>query len=144
MPRESTIPESILEAIKKIDILSELLDDKNKNNLKMIAEGKEAGGKQIGPYARLLTYAPGEVVMREGDWGGNTFYFSLDAELDVFSNDDSGAKRKVGAVPPGTCFGEMSILAGVPRNATIVSSENGREATVVEMVRPALRLLRSL
>ena len=144
MPRESTIPEAILEAIKKIDVLSELLEDKNKNNLKMIAEGKEAGGKQIGPYARLLTYAPGEVVMREGDWGGNTFYFSLDAELDVFASDDAGEKRKVGAVPPGTCFGEMSILAGVPRNATIVSSEHGREANVVEMVRPALRLLRSL
>src|SRR5205085_4380295 len=145
MPRENTTPEAILEAIKKIDILSELLEDKNKNNLKMIAEGKEAGGKQIGPYARLLTCAPGEVVMREGDWGGNTFYFSLDAELEVFaSDDDSDKKRKVGVLPPGTCFGEMSILAGVPRNATIMCSDNGREANVIEMVRPALRLLRSL
>ncbi len=145
MPKVETSPEAILEAIKKIDVLSELLEDKNKNNLKMIAEGKEAGGKQIGPYARLLTYAPGEVVMREGDWGGNTFYFSVDGELDVFaSDDDSGKKRKVGTVPPGACFGEMSILAGVPRNATILSSVNGGEANVVEMVRPALRLLRSL
>src|SRR5437763_1964482 len=144
MPRENTNPEAILEAIRKIDILSELLEDKQKNNLKMIAEGKEAGGKQIGPYARLLTYAPGEVVMREGDWGGNTFYFSLDAELDVFTSDDAGVKRKVGSVPPGTCFGEMSILAGVPRNATILCSDNGREANVLETVRPALRLLRSL
>src|SRR5256714_5657681 len=144
MPRENTTPEAILEAIRKIDILSELLEDKQKNNLKMIAEGKEAGGKQIGPYARLLTYAPGEVVMREGDWGGNTFYFSLDAELDVFTSDDAGVKRKVGTVPSGTCFGEMSILAGVPRNATILCSDNGREANVLETVRPALRLLRSL
>src|ERR1043166_3148813 len=128
MPRENTNPEAILEAIRKIDILSELLEDKQKNNLKMIAEGKEAGGKQIGPYARLLTYAPGEVVMREGEWGGNTFYFSLDAELEVFARDDhSGHKRKVGDVPPGTCFGEMSILAGVPRNATIMCSDNGLE-----------------
>jgi Fe-S-cluster-containing dehydrogenase component/CRP-like cAMP-binding protein len=144
MPRENTNPAAILEAIKKIDILSELLEDKQKNNLKMIAEGKEAGGKQIGPYARLLTFAPGEVVMREGDWGGNTFYFSLDGELDVFTSDEAGATRKVGTVPPGTCFGEMSILAGVPRNATILSSDNGREANVIETVRPALRLLRSL
>src|SRR5205809_7550963 len=117
MPRENTTPEAILEAIKKIDILSELLEDKQKNNLKMIAEGKEAGGKQIGPYARLLTYAPGEAVMQEGDWGGNTFYFSVDSELEVFAKDESGKRTKVGVVPPGTCFGEMSILAGVPRNA---------------------------
>ena len=75
MPKVETSPEAILDAIKKIDILSELLEDKNKNNLKMIAEGKEAGGKQIGPYARLLTYAPGEVVMREGEWEATLFIF---------------------------------------------------------------------
>src|SRR5438477_9245151 len=144
MPKVETNPEAILEAIKKIDVLSELLEDKNKNNLRMIAEGKKAGGKQIGPYARLLTYSPGEAVMHEGEWGGNTFYFSLDEELSVLAADDEGEERKVGDVPPGTCFGEMSILAGVPRNATILSSEDGREATVLEMVRPALRLLRAL
>ena len=144
MPREDTKPEAILEAIKKIDIVSELLDEKNKNNLKMIVEGKVSGGKQIGPYARLLTYSPGETIMKQGDWGGNTFYFSIDNELEVYVKDDTGKERKVGAVQPGSCFGEMSILAGVPRNATVISSDNGREATVVEMVRPALRLLRSL
>ncbi|MFN2578299.1 MAG: cyclic nucleotide-binding domain-containing protein [Pyrinomonadaceae bacterium] len=144
MPIENTSPAAILEAIKKIDVLSELLEDKNKNNLRMIAEGKEAGGKQIGPYARLLTYSPGEAVMQEGEWGGNTFYFSLDGELSVLAVDDADKPRKIGAVPPGTCFGEMSILAGLPRNATILPSVDGKDATVLEMVRPALRLLRSL
>jgi Fe-S-cluster-containing dehydrogenase component/CRP-like cAMP-binding protein len=144
MPKENANPDAILEAIKKIGIVSELLDEKNKNNLKMIAEGKVSGGKQIGPYARLLTYSAGEVIMSEGDWGGNSFYFSVDGELHVFVADESGEKKKVGAVLPGACFGEMSILAGVPRNATIVAAPNGKEITVLEMVRPALRLLRSL
>ena len=144
MPKENASPDAILDAIKKIDIVSELLEDKNKNNLKMIAEGKVSGGKQIGPYARLLTYSPGEVIMREGDWGGNTFYFSVEGELDVLVADDAGIKKKVGAVQPGTCFGEMSILAGVPRNATIVALPSGGPVAVLEMVRPALRLLRSL
>jgi Fe-S-cluster-containing dehydrogenase component/CRP-like cAMP-binding protein len=144
MPKENTNPEAILEAIQSVEIVSELLDDKNKNNLKMIAEGKVSGGKQIGPYARLLTYQPGEVIMSQGDWGGNTFYVSVDGELHVYISDDEGEKTKVGAVQPGACFGEMSILAGVPRNATIVASPAGAEVTVLEMVRPALRLLRSL
>src|SRR5947207_7331272 len=98
MPSENTNPEAILEAIGKIDVLSELLEDKNKNNLKMIAEGKEAGGKQIGPYARLLTYPPGEAVMHKGEWGGNTFYFSLDEELNVVTAGDVEELRNVGAV----------------------------------------------
>src|SRR2546430_2639769 len=144
MPKENLNPDAILEAIKKIEILSELLEDKNKNNLKMVAEGKVSGGKQIGPYARLLTYAPGETIVSEGEWGGNTFYFSVDGDLHVFVADESGEKGKVGTIKPGTCFGEMSILAGVPRNATIVAAAAGGDVTVLEMVRPALRLLRSL
>jgi Fe-S-cluster-containing dehydrogenase component/CRP-like cAMP-binding protein len=144
MPNEDVRPEAILEALKKVDIVSELLDEKNKNNLKMITEGKVSGGKQIGPYARLLTYSPGEIVVSEGEWGGNTFYLSVDGELNVLVADEKGEQRRVGNIPPGTCFGEMSVLAGVPRNATIVVSADGGPATVLEMVRPALRLLRSL
>src|SRR3977135_1693851 len=144
MPKENANPDAILEAIKKVEIVSELLEEKNKNNLKMIAEGKVSGGKQIGPYARLLTYAPGEVILSQGEWGGNTFYFSVEGELHVFVRDESGEKKNVAKIKPGTCFGEMSILAGVPRNATIVAAPDAGEVTILEMVRPALRLLRSL
>jgi Fe-S-cluster-containing dehydrogenase component/CRP-like cAMP-binding protein len=143
MPKEDVRPEAILEALKKVDIVSELLEEKNKNNLKMIAEGKVSGGKQIGPYARLLNYAPGETIVRQGEWGGNTFFLSVDGELRVLVADDKGKQRRVGVISPGTCFGEMSVLAGVPRNATIVAADGG-PVTVLEMVRPALRLLRSL
>src|SRR5207249_8732934 len=114
MPKADVNPEAILEAVKKIDIVSELLDEKNKNNLKMIVEGKVSGGKQIGPYAKLLAYLPGEVIMREGEWGGNTFYISVEGDLDVFVADEASEQKKVGRIQPGTCFGEMSVLAGVP------------------------------
>src|SRR5713226_5249397 len=144
MPKEDVRPEAILDALKKVDIVSELLDEKNKNNLKMIAEGKVSGGKQIGPYARLLSYLPGEAIVREGEWGGNTFYLSVDGELRVLVADEKGEQNRVGSIPPGTCFGEMSVLAGVPRNATLIASADGGPVTVLEMVRPALRLLRSL
>ena len=144
MPKENANPEAILDAIKRIDIVAELLEEKNKNNLRMIVEGKVSGGKQIGPYARLLTYSPGEVVVREGDWGGNTFYLSVAGGLHVLVADEAGENHKVGEIAAGTCFGERSILAGVPRNATIIVPADGESVTVVELVRPALRLLRSL
>jgi hypothetical protein len=125
MPKANTSPDAILKPSRKSMCCPNCSTEKNKNNLKMIAEGKIAGGKQIGPYARLLTFSPGEVIMHEGDWGGNTFYFSLDSELEVQATDRSGQLKTVGNVPPGACFGEMSILAGVPRNATISSARDG-------------------
>src|SRR5438067_1605497 len=144
MPKEDVRPEAILEAVKKIDIVSELLDEKNKNNLKMIVEGKVSGGKQIGPYARLLIYEPGETIMSEGEWGGNTFYLSVTGDVDVYVKDETGEEKKVARLPPGACLGERSVLAGIPRNATIKVPADTGAATLLEMVRPALRLLRSL
>src|SRR5204863_8158798 len=118
MPKADVNPEAILEAVKKIDIVSELLDEKNKNNLKMIVEGKVSGGKQIGPYARLLTYQPGEIVMREGEWGGNTFYLSVLGALDVCVRDESGPENIVARMTAGACLGERLVLTGVPSTAT--------------------------
>ena len=144
MPQENANPLAVLEAIKSTEIVAELLEEKNKNNLKMIVEGKLSGGKQIGPYARLLSYSPGDAIVKEGEWGGNTFYVSVEGELDVLVADESGENHRVGTIRPGTCFGERSILAGVPRNATVVVPADGSGASVLELVRPALRLLRSL
>ncbi|HUQ30772.1 MAG TPA: cyclic nucleotide-binding domain-containing protein, partial [Pyrinomonadaceae bacterium] len=54
-----------------------------------------------------------------------------------------GTTRKVAELQPGTTFGERSVLAGQPRNATITVPPKGR-ARVIEIQRPALRLLRKL
>src|ERR687885_1862069 len=149
MPKEIKKHKTVLEAIRSVDIISELLEKHDGHfayelDLEVIAYGRNYNGKKVGPYVHLYEYGPGEEVIREGDWGGNTFYITVEGSLDVFVRDrETGADRKVGAIPPGVSFGEMSILAGVPRNATIRVPEGGR-ARVLEVTRPALRLLRKL
>jgi Fe-S-cluster-containing dehydrogenase component/CRP-like cAMP-binding protein len=149
MPSELTKRRNILEAIRSVSILSELLNEKGGHfehelDLEVIAYGRNYNGKKVGPYVRLLVYGEGEEIVREGDWGGNTFYVSVEGALDVFVRGDEGdAEARVGQIAPGTSFGEMSVLAGVPRNAT-VRVPDGATATVLEITRPALRLLRKL
>jgi Fe-S-cluster-containing dehydrogenase component/CRP-like cAMP-binding protein len=146
MPREITDRDRVVEAVKNLALTAELFEEQNgkpKNDLEVIVYGRDYGnGKQVGPYVRLLTYDAGEEIMRQGEWGGNTFYIAVAGALDVFVRDESGQK-KIGQLQPGNCFGEMALLAGVERNATIVVPENER-ATVLEVTRPALRLLRKL
>src|SRR6185369_10223376 len=79
---------------------------------------------------------------RQGEWGGNTFYITVEGTLDVYVRD-AGAQKKIGQLPPGTCFGEMALLAGIARNATVSVPAN-QTALVLEVTRPALRLLRKL
>ncbi len=148
MLREITHHDLVIEAIRNSGIISELVEEHEGHfdhelDLELIVYGRNYTGKKVGPYARLLVYGPGEEIIHEGDWGGNTFYILVDGRLDVYVNGDQGISHKVGAIEPRTSFGEMSVLAGQPRNATVVVSPVA-EATVLEIQRPALRLLRSL
>ena len=149
MPRETPNQETLIEAVKNLPLTAELFDEQNgkqkyASDLEVILRGRDYGnGKRVGPYMRLLTYDSGEVIMRQGEWGGNTFYIAVSGELDVLISDPEAGLRKIGQLQPGTCFGEMALLAGVERNATI-SVPPGQTATVIEVTRPALRLLRKL
>src|ERR1043165_2416353 len=148
MPREITHHNQILETIRSGYIISELAERENGHfkyelDLEVVVYGRNYTGKKVGPYARLLVYAPGEEVVTQGDWGGNTLYVMVDGRLDVYVTDDHNTTRKVAELQPGTCFGERSVLAGQPRNATIKVPE-GAEARVIEIQRPALRLLKKL
>src|SRR6185437_9114260 len=114
MPREITDKESILAALKSLELTSELFIEvngklKNANDLEVIVEGKQnAGGKRVGPYVRLLGYESGETIMRQGEWGGNTFYLSVEGALDVYIGGREDEQRKINRLAPGTCFGEMA------------------------------------
>lgn len=154
MPREISDQSAVLEAVRRLDIVSELLEEQNgkqkyAGDLEVIVRGRDyANGKKVGPYARLLRYDAGEEIMREGDWGGNTFYFAVEGALDVYIEGHGGtgaaaARERIAQIEPGACFGEMAVLAGVERNATISVPANS-EALVLEVTRPALRLLRKL
>ena len=148
MPREITDRSRVVEAVQNLSLTAELFEEENgkqkrAGDLEVIVQGKDyTNGKPVGPYVRLLSYDAGEEIMRQGEWGGNTFYIAVEGTLDVFV-DEAGAPKKISRIEPGTCFGEMSILAGVERNATISVPAN-QTALVLEVARPALRLLRKL
>src|SRR5918993_5493824 len=149
MPKEIKKHQTVLEAIRSVDIISDLLEKhgghyRHELDLEVIAYGRNYNGKKVGPYVHLYEYDSGEEVIKEGDWGGNTFYIAVEGSLDVYVRDTkTDAHNKVAELPAGTSFGEMSILAGVPRNATIRVPADSK-ATVLEVERPALRLLRKL
>jgi Fe-S-cluster-containing dehydrogenase component/CRP-like cAMP-binding protein len=149
MAREITDREAILSSLKSLEITADLFAEvngklKNAGDLEVIVDGRENNsGKKVGPYVRLLAYDAEEVTMRQGEWGGNTFYLSVSGVLDVYITVPGGEPRKISRLQPGSCFGEMAVLAGVERNATISVPKHGK-AIVLEITRPALRLLRKL
>ena len=64
----------------------------------------------------------GEVVIRQGDRGGN-FYLIREGALAVVKDDGTGP-RVVAALGQGDCFGEEALLTGHPRNATVRATQD--------------------
>ncbi len=147
MPHETTKHREVLAAIESIGAIADLAAKHNGHyeyelDLEVMVYGRNYNGKKVGPYVRLLTYEPGEDIVREGDWGGNTFYIVVAGKADVLVRN-AGKLTKVSEIPEGLQFGEMSVLAGVPRAATVRAPAE-QSVQVLELQRPALRLLRKL
>jgi thioredoxin reductase (NADPH) len=67
---------------------------------------------------RILTFAPGAVVIREGDVS-DRFFVIAKGEAVVVQRDAKGVERALGTLRAGDYFGEVGILSGQTRNATI-------------------------
>lgn len=148
MSREHKSRQEVLGAIKSVPSMCDLLSTHEGHfdhelDLEVIVYGRNYAGKRVGPYLRLLTYDAGETIIREGDWGGNTYYVVVEGAADVYVGDPQGKAIRVSEIPQGMQFGEMALLAGAPRSATIKAPVD-RSIRVLEIQRPALRLLRKL
>lgn len=79
-------------------------------------------------------FAPGEVLIREGDRGDDAFLLQS-GEVDVFR-----AERRLATMGPGSFVGEVSALTGAERTATVrARSEVSAFRLAADDVRPIVR-----
>lgn len=86
--------------------------------------------------ARSKIYDVGKdrILMAEGDFGVSMFII-VDGKVDVTVAGTRHANRDVAMLGPGDIFGEMSLMTGARRAATVTSVEPTR---VVEITKVAL------
>ena len=71
---------------------------------------------QLAAIADRLDFAPGAVLIREGE-RGREFFVLLDGEVEVRRKG-----RKLHVSGKGEFFGEMALISREPRNATITAT----------------------
>ncbi|HEX4825861.1 MAG TPA: protein kinase [Candidatus Polarisedimenticolaceae bacterium] len=71
--------------------------------------------------ARERIYAPGEVVIRQGQ-DAEALHVVAEGTADVILHDH-GFARKIGSVIPGSVIGEMSLITEEPATADVVVAE---------------------
>jgi len=146
-PTEYESRRDILDAIRRVDWLSDLVSTTGEHfdyeiDLEVIVYGRNYKGKPVGPYVKLLSYAPGTAIINEGDWSDNDFYIIVEGQVEKSGKGhrESTRSERLGA---GDQFGARSMLAGGPGLATVKTPRNC-SVRVLKIQRPAVRLLRKL
>ncbi|MCC7539737.1 MAG: cyclic nucleotide-binding domain-containing protein, partial [Deltaproteobacteria bacterium] len=89
-----------------------------------LAQLPESAVGLMAERARSLRFATGETVIRQGD-PGETMYVVHAGELVVRVRDpETNAETEIAHLGPGDFFGEMSVLTGAPRRATVVAQSS--------------------
>ena len=72
--------------------------------------------------ARPLTFGPAERIIVQGQQGDSLFVV-VEGSVEVMLRRDDGTEVHLGTRPPGAVLGEMSLLTGEPRSATVRALE---------------------
>jgi small-conductance mechanosensitive channel/CRP-like cAMP-binding protein len=121
-PQETAFEETInmiLERLSGIPIFAPLSDEE----LQVLSEA-----------AAARVYAPGESIVRMGK-EGNSMFVIVRGNVNV-QIPENGVTKTVNTLRENDFFGEMSLLTGEPRSATVVAAE---ETEVLQIHKDALK-----
>ncbi|MGQ9425458.1 cyclic nucleotide-binding domain-containing protein [Gilvimarinus sp. F26214L] len=77
-------------------------------------------------HSRIVYFAPGETVFKHGE-SGRWLYFLLKGQLAVYAARDPETAKAVNYITPGEVFGDLAMLIGDHRTATVVADPNSRQ-----------------
>ena len=75
---------------------------------------------ELGARLRHLSFAPGELILRQGD-AGDSMYFVNAGQVAINYVGADRSEVLVAVISAGDFFGEASLLTGVPRNANAIA-----------------------
>jgi CRP-like cAMP-binding protein len=104
----------------------------------LLAVLDETARHRLAASAREQTFAAGEPIIRQGAPGTSMFVIQ-NGRVAVSVTDGSGATSHLAELGPGEFFGEMSLLTGEPRSATVTARVETRLLTIdKDIFRPCL------
>ncbi len=74
---------------------------------------------------REVQYVAGEAILREGD-PGDDLYLLVDGEAEAWRQAGTPSAVRLSTMTPGSALGEMAVLDGEPRSATVVATRDSR------------------
>ena len=90
--------------------------------LEIFASAPRAALERLAAAAVPLTVNAGEAIVRQGE-PADALYVVTSGEVSVSSHPDGGSEEFIRTMGPRSYFGEIGLLAKIPRTATVVARE---------------------
>jgi len=104
----------------------------------LLAALDDVSRRRLASVAREQTFAAGESIIRQGEAGSSLFVIE-EGRVAVSVLDGGGTAAPLAELGPGDFFGEMSLLTGEPRSATVTAVVETRIVSIdKEAFRPCL------
>ena len=70
---------------------------------------------------RFSPFAKGNIITRQGDQRSHWLYIVINGEAEVYLETPNGGRRTVRALGNSNFFGEMGLMTGAPRAASVIA-----------------------
>lgn len=98
-------------------------------NIDLFADLPESAADALLRCAKQHKYPKNSIIVTEGDTHSN-FYIVVSGRLKVFVNGDDGRQLVLNWLEPGDYFGELALIDGAPRSASVMTLES----TVLQII----------
>jgi len=113
-PPAGASPETLVE--RRADVL---------RGVALLADLDDAQRRRLAEENRELLFAKGEAVVHQGD-DGDCMFVVLDGAVEVTAAERDRGPVSLSRLGPGAVFGEVSLLTGAVRSATVTATEETR------------------
>ncbi len=108
------------EAPKKAETAADEQEIKELQASKLFSSFREQALERILSSTSLRSFQEGDIIVTEGETGSSLFLI-VSGEVKVFTRGEQGEHLPLAELGPGDFFGEVSLLTGKPRTATITA-----------------------
>ncbi len=96
-------------ALRRIELFAKLSDDELRN---------------LAERLKYKPFAKGSVITRQGSAAQHWLFIIINGETEVCLENENGEKNVVNVLHKGDFFGEMSLMTGAPRVASVIASSD--------------------
>jgi small-conductance mechanosensitive channel/CRP-like cAMP-binding protein len=119
------------------DVRQELRREEALNSVDFIRVLSEEHRRQLAKASRIHIYGPNEPIFRQGEKSGEMFIVQS-GEVSVHSNARGKSSVEVARLGPGEFFGEMGLMTGEERTATVRAT---KPTTLISVDQVAVKTL---